>query len=212
SCVFSLAEDRNHNIWIGTFGGGVFRFEDGHFIQVIAPDRLAFRSVTAIVPASDGRLWIAYSDGLDRIAGGQVRRFTTADGLSSNSLLSAYEDRRGVLWVETTKGIDRLKKDRFVAVLTADSASTGAGRFGFGEDRFGDLFAFGPANATFRVQEDRVVRLNGAPRITGMSQSRENLWFCGDGIYRATPDSLRRWERERDAPPDYTRFTRADGM
>jgi ligand-binding sensor domain-containing protein len=107
SCVFSLAEDRDHNIWIGTFGGGVFRFRNGHFIQVVAPDRLAFRIPTAIVPASDGPLWIAYNDGLDRIADGQVRRFTTGDGLSSNSLLSAYEDSRGVLWVETTKGIDR---------------------------------------------------------------------------------------------------------
>jgi signal transduction histidine kinase/ligand-binding sensor domain-containing protein len=212
SCVFSLAEDRDHSIWIGTFGGGVFRFRDGHIIQVVASDRLAFRTVTAIVPARDGPLWIAYSDGLDRIADGQVRRFTTADGLSSNSLLSAYEDRRGVLWVETTKGIDRLKKDRFVAVSTADSGSTGAGRFGFGEDRLGELFAFGPANATFRVQEDRVVRVNGAPRITGMAQSPEHLWFCGDGIYRATPDSLQRWEREPDTPPDYTRFNRADGM
>src|SRR6266568_1988413 len=144
----------------------VFRCRDGHIIQVVAPDRLAFRIPTAIVPASDGPLWIAYNDGLDRIADGQVRRFTTADGLSSNSLLSAYEDHRGVLWVETTKGIDRLKKDRFVAVLTADSGSTGEGRFGFGEDRFGDLFAFGPANAIFRIQEDRVVRVNGAPRIT----------------------------------------------
>jgi signal transduction histidine kinase/streptogramin lyase len=212
SCVFSLAEDRDHNIWIGTFGGGVFRFRDGHFIQVVAPDRLAYRIPTAIVPASDGSLWIAYNDGLDRIADGQVRRFTTADGLSSNSLLSAYEDRHGVLWVETTMGIDRLKMDRFVAVWTADSGSTGEGRFGFGEDRFGQLFTFGPANATFRVREDRVVRVNGAPRITGMAQSPEHLWFCGDGIYRATPDSLQRWEREPDTPPDYTRFNRADGM
>jgi signal transduction histidine kinase/ligand-binding sensor domain-containing protein len=212
SCVHSLAEDRNHNIWIGTFGGGVFRFRGGHFIQVVAPDRLVFRVVTAIVPASDGTLWIAYSDGLERISDGQVRRFTTADGLSSNSLLSAYEDRRGVLWVETTMGIDRLKKDRFVTVSTVDSGSTGQGRFGFGEDRLGELFAFGPANAIFRVQEDRVVRVNGAPRITGMAQSRENLWFCGDGIYRATPDSLQRWEREPETPPDYTLFNRADGM
>jgi signal transduction histidine kinase/ligand-binding sensor domain-containing protein len=211
SCVFSLAQDHNHDILIGTHGGGVFRLRDGHFTQLAALDRTSNRVATAIVPASDGSLWIAYSDGLDRIADGQVRRFTTADGLSSNSLLSAYEDRGGVLWVETTKGIDRLKKDRFVAVLTANSDSTGGGGFGFGEDSFGELFAYGPANATFHVQENGAIRLNG-PRITGMAKSRDNLWFCGDGVYRAAPDSLQRWERGRDAPPDYTRFDRADGM
>src|SRR5262249_2256721 len=154
---------RNHDILIGIHGGGVSRFRDGRFSQVSAPDRLTNRIVTAVVPAKSGTLWIAYSDGLDRIADGQVRRFTTADGLSSNSLLSAYEDRQGVLWVETTKGIDRLNNDRFVAVLTADSAFTEAGRFGFGEDRVGNLFAFGPANATFHIQKDRAIRLNGAP-------------------------------------------------
>ena len=212
SCIFSLAEDRNHDILVGTHGGGISRFWEGHFIQVLAPNRLTNRVVTAFVLAKNASLWIAYSDGLERIADGQVRRFTTADGLSSNSLLSAYEDRRGVLWVETTRGIDRLKEDHFVAVLTADSFPTEAGRFGFGEDRFGHLFAFGPSAATFHIQENRVVRLDGAPRITGMAQSSENLWFCGDGIYRATPDSLQKWEHERDAPPEYTLFNRADGM
>jgi PAS domain S-box-containing protein len=212
SCVFSLAEDRNHDILVGSHGGGVSRFRDGHFIQVLVPDRLTNRVVTAIVPAKNGSLWIAFSDGLDRFADGQIRRFTTADGLSSNSILSAHEDSRGVLWVETTKGIDRLKGDHFVAVLTADSFPTEAGRFGFEEDRFGQLFAFGPAAATFHIQENRVVRLYGAPRITGMAQSPENLWFCGDGIYRATPNSFQNWEHQRDAPPEYTLFNRADGM
>ena len=45
-----------------------------------------------------------------------------------------------------------------------------------------------------------------------MAQSPENLWLCGDGIYRATPDSLQKWEHERDAPPEYTLSNRADGM
>jgi len=45
-----------------------------------------------------------------------------------------------------------------------------------------------------------------------MAQSGENLWFCGDGIYRATPDSLQKWEHEQEAPPEYALFNRADGM
>ena len=213
SCVFSLAEDRNHDILIGTFGGGVFRFREGRFTEFIKEDKSRNSVPVAILPASDGSLWIPYSDGgLTHIRDGQMRKFTTADGLSSNSLLSAYADRRGVIWVETTAGIDRMEKDRFVAVSKTNNASIRVGRFGFGEDQRGELFAFGPFTGTFHVQENRVVRLDGAPKITGMLRSRENLWFCGDGIYRAPPDSLERWETKRDAPPDYTRFDRADGM
>jgi signal transduction histidine kinase len=117
-----------------------------------------------------------------------------------------------LIWVETTGGIDRLEKDRFVAVSKTNNASVRAGRFGFGEDQRGELFAFGPFSGTFHVQETRVVRLNVAPKITGMLRSRGALWLCGDGIYRAAPDSLEKFENHPDAPPDYTRFDRADGM
>jgi ligand-binding sensor domain-containing protein len=109
SCVFSLAEDRNRDILIGTFGGGIFRFREGWFTAFLKKDKLSDKVAVAILPASDGSPWIPYSDGLRRILDGQVREFTTADGISSNNVLSAYEDRRGVIWVETTGGIDRLE-------------------------------------------------------------------------------------------------------
>ena len=212
SCVSSLAEDHNHDILIGTFGGAVFRFREGRFTKIVPENTLKNNVTVALLPANDGSLWIPYSDGLIRIRDGQERRFTTADGLSSDSILSAYVDRRGVIWVETTAGIDRLEKDRFVAVSKTNNTTTGQGRFGFGEDQSGELFAFGPYTGIVQVHENRVVRVSGAPKITGMLTSRENLWFCGDGIYRAAPDSLRRWEYEPDTPPDYARFDRADGM
>ncbi|MGA2601834.1 MAG: two-component regulator propeller domain-containing protein, partial [Bryobacteraceae bacterium] len=212
SCVFALAEDRNRDILIGTSSGGVIRFRDGRFTQFIKEDTLKNNIPVAILPARDGTLWVAFSGGLTRVRNGQVRQFTTADGLSSNNLLAAYEDQHGVIWVETIVGIDRLENDRFVAVSKTHNASIGEGRFGFGEDRSGELIAFGPVGGTFHVQENRAVPLDGAPKITGMVKSRENLWFCGDGIYRVEPDSLEKWERDRDAPLDYTRFDRADGM
>jgi signal transduction histidine kinase/ligand-binding sensor domain-containing protein len=212
SCIFSLAEDRNRDILIGTFGGGLFRYRQGRFSQIIKEDKLKNNVAVAILPASDGSVWIAYSDGLSRLQDGQVRRFTTTDGLSSNTLLSAYLDRRGALWVETAAGIDRLDRDRFVAVSKTNNAAVGVGGFGFAEDRFGALFAFGPFSGAVHVQENRIVKLLGVPKITGMVKSSENQWFCGDGIYRASPDSLEKWEHARDMPPDYTRFDRADGM
>ncbi len=212
SCVYSLAEDRNRDILIGTFGGGIFRFREGRFTAFLKEDKLTDKIPVAILPASNGSLWIPYSDGLRRIQDGQVRNFTTLDGISSDNVLSVYEDRRGVIWAETTGGIDRLEKDRFVAVSTTNNTSIGAGRFGFGEDQRGELFAFGPFSGTFHVQETRSVRLDVAPKITGMLRSPDALWFCGDGIYRAAPDSLEKWENNPDAPPDYTRFDRADGM
>jgi ligand-binding sensor domain-containing protein len=33
SCVWSLAEDAKNNLWIGTYGGGLFQFRDNRFVQ-----------------------------------------------------------------------------------------------------------------------------------------------------------------------------------
>jgi hypothetical protein len=83
-----------------------------------------------------------------------------------------------------------LEKDRFIAISNTNNAAVDVGGFGFGEDHLGALFAFGPFAGTVHVREKGVVKLKGAPKITGMVKSSENLWFCGDGIYRASPDSL----------------------
>jgi signal transduction histidine kinase/ligand-binding sensor domain-containing protein len=212
SCVFSLAEGLSQDILIGTYGGGLFRYRQGQFSQIVKEDKSKNNVAVAILPTIDGSVWIAYSDGLSRLQGGQLRRFTIDDGLSSNTLLSAYLDRRGVLWVETAGGIDRLDRDRFVAVSKTNNAAVVGGGFGFGEDHFGELFAFGPFSGTVHVQENRTTQLQGVPKVTGMVRSPESQWFCGDGIYRTSLDSLEKWEHAGDTPPDYTRFARADGM
>jgi signal transduction histidine kinase/ligand-binding sensor domain-containing protein len=205
SCVFSLTEDNKKNIWIGTYGGGIFRFRDGRFTQFSKPAAAGTSIARAIVPARDGSLWIGYNDGLTRTQNGKVQRFTVFDGLSSERIVSVYEDRSSVIWVETSAGIDRLVQNRFVAVSPITDAL-------FDEDRSGQLFAFTFSGRTFQVQPKRVIDIPAVPQITGIAKSGDDLWFCGAGIYRASPDSLELWSVQPGEPRDYTRFGRADGM
>jgi len=48
SCIWALAEDAKDNLWIGTYGGGLFRFRDDHFVQYSAvkgwPAKSCFKS------------------------------------------------------------------------------------------------------------------------------------------------------------------------
>jgi ligand-binding sensor domain-containing protein len=59
SCVWSLAEDANHDLWIGTWGGGLFRFRNGRFTQYSTPQGLPSVVVLSLAAAQDGSLWIA---------------------------------------------------------------------------------------------------------------------------------------------------------
>jgi ligand-binding sensor domain-containing protein len=53
-CVLSLAEDRNHDLWVGTSSNGVFRFHEGHFTQFSKSQGLAGANGRAIVASRDG--------------------------------------------------------------------------------------------------------------------------------------------------------------
>jgi signal transduction histidine kinase len=205
SCVFSLAEDRDKNILVGTYGGGVFRFRDGRFTQISQPTTKGVGVAMALVPTRDGSVWIGYSEGLTLLQQGRTRRFTTADGLSSDEVYSAFEDRRGNIWVETSAGIDRFVQDHFVAVAPLYKAI-------FGEDQVGGLFALAYRNGAFQLKGNQPIDLKGAPQLMGIATSPNQLWFCGAGIYRVPLQNLEAWEREPDAPRDYTLFGRQDGM
>jgi ligand-binding sensor domain-containing protein len=209
TCVHALAADSNKDLWVGTYGGGLFRFRDGRFTQFSKPQGLPSDAVLGILPASDGSLWLVTPNGISRMRDGHFRNYTTEDGLSSNHTANVYEDRRGVIWAAAPGGIDRLAGDRFVGIAQAP----GAHEYRIlGEDSLGGLYAVASPGGIFRIDGDRLISVTNRFTASGMVQYRGSLWFCGDGIFRAAPDALQRWERDRETPPDYAQFGRADGL
>jgi signal transduction histidine kinase/ligand-binding sensor domain-containing protein len=208
-CVLSLAEDHNHDLWVGTYNTGVFRFHDGRFTQFSTAQGLAGDSGRSIVVSRDGSLWIATTGGISHMRDGHIRNYTTADGLPGNNVAGLYEDRRGVIWAATIAAIARLEADRFVSLPAAPEA---ADYILLGEDPAGSLYARASTQGTFRVERDRLVFVGQDVSMLAMAQSRQDLWLCGDVLSRAPLDLFEKWERERDAPRDYTRFDRADGF
>jgi ligand-binding sensor domain-containing protein len=71
--VFSIGEDHDGNIWIGTIGGGAWRY-DGHEVrQFTARDGLTTASVMAIHCDRDGTLWLG-GIGVFRLNGQRFER------------------------------------------------------------------------------------------------------------------------------------------
>lgn len=209
ACVFAIATDRNNDVWVGTYGGGLFRFRDGRFTQFSKPEGLPAAEVLSLLTARDGTLWLVTPHGISHMQDGHFRNYTTADGLSNNVILGVYQDRRGVIWAGTPAGIDRLSGDRFVAIAQA----AGAHDYRIlGEDAFGGLYATASPLGIFRIDGDRLISVTNHLNVSAMAPYQGDLWFCGDGISRAAPDALQRWEHDRDAPMDYAHFGRGDGL
>jgi signal transduction histidine kinase/ligand-binding sensor domain-containing protein len=210
SCVNSLAEDSQHDLWVGTSGGGVFRFHAGHFQAFTRNDGLGSDTVTCVLSARDGSLWIATTGGLARMRDGVLRSYNTADGLSPGVVFNVFEDSTGVIWAATNSGIDRLDGDKFVAAFRRQDHR---GVEVAGESPFGDLYVAVEGLGVGRLKDGKltgIANLNG----TQIQVVHQDLWIAGGsgGVIRVGAASLRRWEGKQQDPVDFTKFGRADGF
>jgi len=115
--AFSFAEDKNGNLWIGFYEGGIARFANNRFHEFTKSDGLAEGAIIDLHLDRKGRLWVAsIREGVRRVDDPsadkpQFTSFTTADGLSSNNVRTITEDNLGNVYVGTARGIDRIASD-----------------------------------------------------------------------------------------------------
>jgi signal transduction histidine kinase/ligand-binding sensor domain-containing protein len=213
SCVGALAEDAKNNLWIGTYGGGLFQFRDGHFAQYSAGQGLVSKIVVQIVVAHDDSLWIATPDGVSHLQNGRIRNYTVADGLSSNRVLSVYQDRDKNLWAATQAGVNRLAGERFVP-FPPNQSKDAPFSIRFSQDSLGNLYATASPKGISLIANHRLIIANVELKLRDMAESpQHDLWFSGNnGIIRTRRDDLISAVWNQDAPLDYRVFDRSDGM
>jgi len=120
--VRSVSEDPSGALWVGTFGGGVHRFDPatGRFSRFghdpADPASLAADLVRAVVADRRGAVWVGtQGGGLDRLdpATGRCTHFrhdaSDPGSLAGDHVRVILADRDGALWVGTEgAGLDRL--------------------------------------------------------------------------------------------------------
>ncbi len=117
SLVAAVENDSNDNLWIGTYGEGVFRIarESGYATQFIHNagnnNSLSFDLIKTIFVDRSGIVWIGTDGGGVSFADPHRKQFVhyahnpfDANSISGNFLKSIYEDRKGRLWVGTIHG------------------------------------------------------------------------------------------------------------
>lgn len=94
-------EDREHNRWIGTSGGGLVRMKARRFLALDHPTESGPRLVTSVWPAPQGGVWVAsFGQGFFHLDGkGQARWRIPEWPHDSKFFHSVLADRRGRTWV-----------------------------------------------------------------------------------------------------------------
>ena len=65
--IRTLYLDKEGTLWIGTAGGGLSRWRDGHMITFTAAQGLAAHTVSQIVEDDGGDLWLGSNRGIFRV-------------------------------------------------------------------------------------------------------------------------------------------------
>jgi len=109
--LLSIYEDRAGILWIGTFNGGLNRYDpkkDEFQCYRHIPgraDSLSSDTIGAIIEARDGAFWIGTDNGLNRLdrASGRFTRYPlTADRPGrGDHIHDICVDRDGALWIAT---------------------------------------------------------------------------------------------------------------
>ncbi len=118
--IWDMTEDAHGNLWIGTNGGGVARWNattdnfTSYRHNPADSNSISMDIVRAIKYTTDGSVWIGTNGaGLDRLnpATGKTEHFRhnpdDENTLASDEVFELYQDSRGIMWVATNNGLSR---------------------------------------------------------------------------------------------------------
>jgi signal transduction histidine kinase len=108
-----MLEDRKGNLWFGTDGGGVTRFDGKVFTHFTAKEGLNSNSIASILQDDKGNLWFgSFGGGATRFDGEFITVFSKNEGLSNNYINSLLQDHKGNIWMGTRLGPNEIKADQ----------------------------------------------------------------------------------------------------
>jgi ligand-binding sensor domain-containing protein/serine phosphatase RsbU (regulator of sigma subunit) len=206
--VLSLTGDKENNLYIGTWGVGVFKY------NVISGKKEKFLSegsggtIVSLFQDKDGKLWIgSYGDGLFILntKTSEIRHYSDDDGLSNNNIMAIVRDSKNNIWLGTDGGGvclvkngdigDRKSIQKFFNVDTANSICSNI-VYSIHEDKNGVMW-FATSNGLSRYDVSSHKFTNYSERdglannfiYSVLNDSLGNIWMSTNkGLTRFNPN------------------------
>jgi ligand-binding sensor domain-containing protein len=106
--VFAIHIDPQDNVWAGTWGGGVAKFDGKKWTNLNSKDGLAGNIVYSIAQHPDGAYWFGTNKGVSRWDGRKWQNFGKNEGLLEENVYALAVSPIGEIWVGTRGGVTRI--------------------------------------------------------------------------------------------------------
>lgn len=107
STVLCGYKDNIGNLWFGTSGNGLSKYDGKSFTNFNPTHGLIHIAINCITQDHDGNMWFGSSDGISKYNGVDFKNYTIQDGLSDNYTNVIHEDKNGIFWIATDNGLNR---------------------------------------------------------------------------------------------------------
>jgi len=141
SNIRCLLEDKSGNIWFGTQGGGVTKYDGKSFTHFTEKEGLSNNVVVSILEDKSGNFWFGtFGGGVSKYDGKSFTNFTEKEGLSNKTVWSILEDKFGNIWFGTQgEGVYKYDGNSFTHFTKVEGLSGNDVR-SILEDKFGNIW------------------------------------------------------------------------
>lgn len=225
SSIRSSFKDKSGNLWFGTFGNGVSKYDGMAFTNYSMAHGLVHNYIKTITQDRKGNIWFGSYGGASRYNGVYFENFTTEQGLPDNHVYKIIEDKNGHIWFATMEGVSRYieneNDDRKGEFINYDERQGLFGNYASDimEDRDGDLWVAGK-KGVFKF--DPSAEASGKKPFAAMGKipdmgdqlvhciaedSYGTLWFgTNEGVVRYTSAGADQYESS------FVHYTVKDGL
>jgi len=206
NAAYSLEIDNNDNLWIGTAGGGAYKYDGNNFEPYLTEigtkyDGLCHNWVHDIEKDAVGNMWFASMShgGVSQFDGDKFTHFSINDGLSDDMVRTIYTDMSGKIWIgfkgSENSGLTVYDSKTFKKYSVKDGLNN-TRIFAIYEDKSGQVWLGGNTGKLyiFNGQLFSEFSSNGqtySDIVFILGDLEDNVWFGGrNGIWKFDGESV----------------------
>ena len=213
--VHCSLQDKAGNLWFGTTGDGIYKYDGKSFTQITTLNGLNHNSVNHMLEDKDGKIWIGTAAGLVLYDGKRFSeiKIPLPKNMPPNkvrpehTVFSIMQDKSGKLWFATIDGVYIYNGKSFTPFIVNKGGGFMSSNHNVEyilEDKGGNIWFGGRTNkGVFRYDGKSITNLkpNGDNWAWPVLQDKNgNIWFGNwSGAYRYDGKS-------------FTSFTKKDGL